>query len=147
MKVVLLQDVRGVGKKYDIKVVSDGYGNNMLLPKGLAKVATPQAVAQIEGLKKDEEGKQKVHKDLVKKNLESIEGKTVALSAKANYIGHLFASLHANEIAKAIKAETEIDIDPSWIELPKPIKKAGEHSLTISVPDVGLTATFKLLVQ
>ena len=147
MKVVLLQDVRGVGKKYDIKVVSDGYGNNMLLPKGLAKVATPQAVAQVESLKKEEAGLKKVRRDLVKLNLESIEGKAVTMTAKANDIGHLFASLHAADIAKAVKAETEIDIDPSWIKLDKPLKKAGKHEIALSVPDMELAATFILDIQ
>lgn len=147
MKVILLQDVRGVGKKYDIKVVSDGYGNNMLLPKGLGKVATPQALAQIETLKKAEEGKRKVQMDLINKNLKAIEGKTVSLSAKANEQGHLFAAIHIGEIIKAIKSETEIDIDQSWIELKKPIKKTGEYVLDISVPDMEAKASFTLMVK
>lgn len=147
MKVILLQDVRGVGRKHDIKDVSDGYGNNFLLPKKLAKVATPQATASLEVLKKDEALKNKVHLDLVSKNLKSVEAQKIVIKEKANEKGHLFAAIKAEEIVKAIKSATHVDIDPSWVVLEKHIKTTGEFTLTIAPHELPIKSTVFLSVE
>lgn len=147
MKVILLHDVRGIGKKYDIKDVSDGYANNMLLPKGLAKHATPQATAQIEKIKKEEAAMRKVHTDLLEKNLAALQGATVTVREKGNDKGHLFAGLHGNEIVKAVKQTTGVDIAVADIVLDKPLKTAGEHSITVAPQGLGKKATFTLVID
>jgi large subunit ribosomal protein L9 len=79
------------------------------------------------------------------KNLKSIEGVTIELSGKANNQGHLFAGIHKEEIAPALKKEARIDIDPEYITLDKPLKEVGEHEVTVTVQDK--TAKFKVVIK
>lgn len=131
MKVILLQDVPNVGKKYEVKNVSDGYGRNFLLAKNLAKIATIQAVQAAEKEKKRTEGEKKLHEDLLIKNLEGLEGLKIEVKAKANKKGHLFAAIHPEEIAKILKEQEHLDIPAEMIELSQPIKEIGEYKIKV----------------
>lgn len=145
MKIVLLKDVKGVGKKHDVKAVADGFALNSLIPQGLAEVATAKALARVEMIKKDEEAQKKIKEDLIAKNLKSIHDAVVTVSVDANEKGHLFAGLHAAEIAPLVKEQTRIDVLPEFIVLDKPIKEVGEHKIDIKVQ--GKSATFTLKVD
>lgn len=145
MKIVLLKDVKGVGKKHDLKVVSDGFALNSLIPQGLAEVATAQVLARVEARKKQEEAERKVKEDLLAKSLKSIHDAVVTVEAEANEKGHLFAGLHAAEIAPLVKEKTGVDLLPEFIKLEKPVKEAGEHKIDVSVQ--GKSATFTLVVK
>lgn len=131
MKIILLKDIPKVGKKYETKEISDGYALNMLIPKGLAVSATSEMVKKINLEKSKIEGEKKINQELLLKNLETLEGKTVTISEKANDKGHLFASVHIPEILKAIKNELRIDIPSESIVLDKPIKELGTHEITV----------------
>lgn len=131
MKVILLQDVPNVGKKYEVKNVSDGYGRNFLLAKNLAKIATIQAVQAAEKEKKRTEGEKNLHEDLLIKNLEGLEGLKIEIKAKANEKGHLFAAIHPEEISKILKEQHHLEIPAEMIELEKPIKEIGEYKIKI----------------
>jgi large subunit ribosomal protein L9 len=144
MKIVLTKDVKGVGKKHDIKTVADGFALNSLIPNGFAQVATDKVLARIEAIKKDEEVQKKVKEDLIAKNLKSIHDAVVEVTADANEKGHLFAGLHAAEIAPLVKEKTRIDVLPEFIVLEKPIKEVGEHKIDVKVQ--GKSATFILKV-
>jgi large subunit ribosomal protein L9 len=135
MKVILLKDVAKVGKKYDVKTVSDGYALNFLLPQLLAKIATETSLKNIDALKKTLEVERNVQEDLLSKNLHEVDGKTVEIKLKANEKGHLFAGLHKEELPKYIKASLGADIDPHFIELSKPIKEVGAHEIHIKALD------------
>ena len=87
MKVIFLQDVPRVGKKYDIKEVNDGYAMNFLLPRKLAERATAKAVAQLEMHKKEIVVEREVQEELLMKNLEEIKNKTIVIKAKADEKG------------------------------------------------------------
>lgn len=145
MKVILLHDVRGMGKKYEIKEVSQGHALNMLIPRGLAKIATPDAIKKMEVERSREMEKIKVHEDLILKNLNALSGTLVTIREKANPKGQLFAGIHQNEIASIVKRETQLDLDPTWIELPKPIKSVGSHAINVKVKDK--KASFTLVVE
>lgn len=145
MKIVLLKDVKGVGKKHDIKVVADGFALNSLIPQALAEVATTKALARVEMLKKEEEAQNKIHADLLSKNLKSIHDAVVTVTVDANEKGHLFAGLHAADIAPLVKEQTRIDVLPQFIQLEKPIKEIGTHKIDIKVQ--GKQATFTLEVK
>lgn len=145
MKIVLLKDTKGVGKKHDIKTVADGFALNSLIPQGLAEVATASVMKRVELVKKQEEAERKVKEDLLAKNLKSIHDVVVEVAVGANEKGHLFAGLHAADIAPLVKAKTEIDILPEFIHLDKPIKETGEHKIDVKVQ--GKSATFTLVVK
>lgn len=145
MKVILLKDIAKLGKKYDVKEVSSGHALNLLIPQGQAVQATPEAVKQYEAQKSRLEGEKKVHEDLLAKNISDLDGMTLKVTGKANEKGHLFAGLHRDEIAVAIKSQTGLDIDPTFLEIEHPIKEVGEHH--ISVKGGGKSAKFKLAVE
>ncbi len=131
MKVILLKDVAKVGKKFDVKDVSDGYALNFLIPQGKAKTATTDGLAKVETLKAYAEGERKVQEDLLSKNLHEIDGKSIEIKEKANDKGHLFGSLHRERIAEILSLSIHSSIEPSFVVLPKPIKETGEHEVVI----------------
>lgn len=144
MKVILLKDVAKVGKKYDIKDVSDGFGLNSLLPRGLAKTATVDALKNLEVLKKAHEVERKIQENLLAKNLHEVDGKIVEIKARANEKGHLFAGIHKEELPKYIKESLSADIDPHFIELEKPIKEVGEYDVVIKANDKSAIIKFSV---
>lgn len=133
MKVIFLKDVPRVGRRYDVKEVSDGYASNFLFPQKAAEIATPAAISALEKKKAAAEGVRKVRGDLLLKNLEDIKNARVTINAKANEKGHLFASIHNSEITNELKTQTGLSIDPSFIELAEPVKTIGEHSIIVRV--------------
>src|ERR1035437_1301154 len=98
MKVIFLQDVPKVGRKHDVKEINDGYVMNFLIPRKMAVLATPSAVAELEKRKKNIEIEREVQTDLLMKNLEEIKGKVVVIKGKANPKGSLFKAIKAEEI-------------------------------------------------
>lgn len=145
MKVIFLHDVPRVGKKYDVKEISDGYAINFLFPKKWAEPATPKAIAQLELRQKEIKVEREVQEDLLIRNLEEIKGKVVHIKAKADDKGHLFSGIHDHEIATALKAEHRADIGAEFIALEKPIKQVGEFDIPISIK--GKKSSFKLVVE
>ncbi len=145
MKVIFLKPVPRVGKKNEIKEVNDGYALNFLLPRGLAERATKEAVARLELKQKEITIEREVQDDLLTKNLEEIKGKTVTMEGKANEQGHLFKSIHAGEIVKALSASHQAEISEEYLVLEKPIKETGEFEIPINIK--GKKSFFKLVVK
>jgi len=131
MKVILSQDIIGVGRKGEVKNVSDGYARNFLLPNKLGQIATPAAIASAEKLRKQAEQDKDVQKDILEKNIKSLKDLKVQIKAKANEKGHLFSIIHPDEISKILKEEHHLDIPSKLIEIEKPIKEIGEHIIKI----------------
>lgn len=145
MKVILKQDVRGVGRKYEIKEVSDGYANNFLLPQKLAEFATKEAVRKAEILHSATLAEMKIQDDLAQKQIAVLKETKIVLKKKANEKGHLFEQVHANEIAEALKNQAKIVLDQSHLVIDKPIKEVGEHEVTVRIGKK--EGNFKLLVE
>ena len=145
MKVIFLKDVPRVGKKDEVKEVSDGYASNMLLPRKMAVLATPKAVADLEKRKNESKVGQAIQDDLLAKNLEEINGKVITIKSKANEKGHLFSSIHKKEISEAMKKEHRTEIGEDFIILEKPIKEIGEHDIPIEIRNK--KTSFKLVVE
>lgn len=142
---ILLKDVKGLGKKHEIKEVSPGYARNFLIPKKLAEFAAPKA---IEKLAKDiamEEAEEKIKENLLIKNLEGLSGKTIILKENSNELGHLFARIHQEEISDAIKNELRLDIPKEAIMIDEPVKSLGEFEIKVKI--LGREALFKLIVE
>jgi large subunit ribosomal protein L9 len=145
MKVIFLQDVPRVGRKYDIKEVNDGYGINFLFPKKWAMLATPKAIEEIERRKKEIVIEREVQDDLLNKNLEEIKDKVITLKAKADEKGHLFSAIHPKMIVEAMNKEAHAQIDEKFIVLEKQIKEIGEFDIPIVIRNK--KSSFKLKVE
>jgi large subunit ribosomal protein L9 len=145
MKVILKQDVKGVGRKYEVKNVADGYANNFLIPRKLAQYASPDAVKKAEILKTNAVAEIEIREELTKKQIEMLKEVKIILTKKGNEKGHLFEKIHPEEISQALKEQARIDINPEFIKLEKPIKEIGEHMV---IAEVGKNkGEFKLLIQ
>jgi len=131
MKIILLKDIKNVGKKYDIKEVNTGHALNMLIPRGLAIAATDAAVKRVEADKAKMAGEMKVQDELLAANIKAIEATTLNLIGKANDKGNLFASIHAPEIVKQLHTQARIEIETSFVQLEHPLKTVGEHVVVI----------------
>lgn len=145
MQIILLKDIVKIGQKFDIKNVSDGYAMNFLFPNNLAELATPKKIKNLETAKLQHEAEDKVHQELLLKNLKVLDGVRVKIQGKANEKGHLFKGIHIEEIAEELKKQDHIDLKPEYIELEHPIKEVGEFDITAKVGDA--SATFKLIVN
>ncbi len=139
MKVILKQDVRGVGRKYEIKEVSDGYANNFLLPQKLAEFASPSAVQNAKKLESIALADLKAKRESLLKQLALLSEVHVVIKSKANSSGHLFAAIHEGDISKALKKQANIDLPPELIKFVKintPIKQTGSHTVKAVVGDL-----------
>ncbi len=145
MKVILLNDVKGSGKKGEIVNISDGYARNFLLPKKLAKEATPGAINELENAKKAMQHKLDEEIKKAKKSAEILNGKPVKLVAKAGEEGRLFGSITAKEIVTEIKKIYDISIDKRKIFLKNEIKSLGTYEIEVKLHN-GITAKMKVFV-
>lgn len=145
MKVILTADVAKLGKKYDVKDVSDGHALNMLIPKGVVEVATPSALKRLELKKKELEASKARQDEVISKSLKSIHGKTFEMKHKVNEKGHLFAAIHLDEVGSLIKSKTNVELPASYLHVAKPIKEAGDHEVTVTVGKE--TAVFNLKIS
>lgn len=146
MKVILLQDVKKLGSKGDVVEVSDGYGRNYLIPRGLAVAADASNVRQLKHEQKVEQRKEARELQEAKELKRQLEELSVTLDVKSGDKGRLFGSVTTGDIAEAVKKSTNIKLDRRKIELPDPIKSVGEYSIAVRVyPEV--TAQLKVVVR
>lgn len=145
MKVIFLQDVPRVGRKYDIKEMNDGYAVNFLFPKKWATLATPKAIAEIERRKKEIVIEREVQDDLLMKNLEEIKEKTIIIKAKSDDKGHLFYAIHPKTLVEEMEKQCHVEIDEKFIALEKQIKEIGEFEIPILIKNK--KSSFKLTVE
>ena len=142
MKVILLQDVRALGKAGEIVKVNDGYARNMLFPKNLAKEATAGNIKALENKKAAEAEKKAEQKAEATKIKGALADEVITLKSKGGEGGRLFGAVTNVDIAAAIKAQKGFDIDKKKISIPSPIKTAGEHTAEIKLfTDVNVTVT------
>lgn len=133
MKVILLGELRGKGGEGDVVDVAQGYAENYLFPQKLAVAATKGNLKQLEERRNNIAKREVVRMENANKLKEALEGKQITVDAKVGDEGILFGSVTAANIADAIKAQLDIDIDRKRIELGKPIKVAGAHEVVISI--------------
>lgn len=145
MKVVLLQDVKTIGKKDQIVQVSDGYARNFLFPKNLAKEANNSSIAEVQRKKASAD------KLLAQKNAEALalanelRNKELTIKAKLGENGKIYGRLTNSDVAKAITKTYNKDIDKKKIEISEPIKSIGNYVINIKIFN-GITTTMKLNV-
>ena len=144
MKIVLLEDIDKLGKKYEIKEVADGYARNFLIPKGLAKLATAKNIKMAKIKKEEELRKAEEQLKNVQKIVAKIEGQEITIPLKTGEKGQLFESVTSQMISKKL-AQIGFDIKKSQIEISKPIKEIGEYPVKINF-EHGLEAEIKVIV-
>jgi large subunit ribosomal protein L9 len=134
MKVILLQDVQKVGKRYDVKDLSEGYAQNVLISRGLAVLATPAELQKLEvklaGRNKKREDEARIFENLISE----VNNKTITIEARENGKGHLFKQVSALDIKDAIMKIAGVDIDANDI-VPGHIKEVGTYKVKIKRGD------------
>ena len=133
MKVILLQDIKGTGKKDQIIEVSDGYGRNYLLPRKLAVEATSEAVNSVERSKSAAKHREDVKKNDAETAARELKGKTVTVKVRAGENGRLYGSITTQEIADALKAQHGIEMDKRKIELDEKVTSVGQTTITLKL--------------
>lgn len=131
MKVILLKDVKGTGKREQVLEVSDGYARNFLLPRKLAVQASANAINTIQNAKSAEEHRQAQQRAATLELAQQMKDKEVRLKAKVGANGRLFGSITGEAIAEAIKQQLGVEVDKRKIETGEPIKQAGRFELTV----------------
>ena len=145
MKVIFLEDVRNVGKKYETKNVSDGYARNFLFPNKLAETATPAAIKNVESIKAEREKEDKETRARLDAIAKKIDETKIQFELKADKSGAAFGSVNKETILKAMREHKLIGVERIDIDLKYPIKELGEFPVPIDLKKGG-TATLRVVV-
>lgn len=145
MKVIFLKDVKGQGKKGEIKEVSEGYAVNFLFKQGLAVPANKGNVKALENQKQAEAKKKEEEKQQAEQLAERLKEITVQLKGKAGEGGRLFGSITTKQIADELKKQFNIEIDRRKMQLPEPIRSLGATHIPVKLYP-GVTGTLKVHV-
>ncbi|MFN8021226.1 MAG: 50S ribosomal protein L9 [Acidimicrobiales bacterium] len=132
MKVILRNDLAGLGKRGDIVEVSDGYARNYLLPKGLGFTATEGAVNQAKAMRRARDLRDAADRESAQTIASALVAKTITITAKAGSEGKLFGSVTTGDIAQAIHAQANISIDRKKLHV-EPIKSVGTYSVSVKL--------------
>lgn len=146
MKVIFLKDVKGKGKKGEVKNVADGYAHNFLIKQGLAVEASQANISSLNAQKKKEEKQAEEELAEAKKLKEEIEKLTVELTAKSGEGGRLFGSITSKQIADALQKTHKIKIDKRKIELEDAIRALGYTKVPVKL-HTEVTATLNVHVK
>ncbi|MCL1789352.1 MAG: 50S ribosomal protein L9 [Oscillospiraceae bacterium] len=133
MKVILLEDVQGSGKKGDLVNVSDGYAKNFLIKRNLALAATPKVLGELEARKASQAHRAQAEMDQATQTAAVLEDKTIKVHAKAGANGRLFGSVTSREISEAIAKQLNVDIDRRRISLESEIKSFGTYPVELKL--------------
>ncbi len=133
MKVIFLQDVKGSGKKGEIKNVADGYARNMLLPKGYAVEATAANMNKLEGAQASAQHKIDVDVQSAQEAAAKIKGQKINIAAKAGSNGKLFGSVTAGNVADCLSEQLGVKVDKKKIVLSSDIKNFGSYTATVKL--------------
>ncbi len=150
MKVILLQDIKGVGHKFDVKQVKDGYARNFLFPRGLAKFAKDTTVKELETQKAAWQKEKQEIKNLLETLAKKLAEQEFRFTVKTGEKGEIFSSVNKEDIKTRIYTDIGSALrnysDNLEIELERPIKKLGEHQVEINLGE-GIKTTVKLIIE
>ena len=146
MKVIFLQDVRNVGKKFDVKDVSDGYARNFLFPNNLAKLATPAAQKELEMLKSRTDKGEQEFKKRTEELLRVMNERTLEFFLKTDAVGSVFGSVNKEDILKALRDTGLVSKERVEVELERPLKEFGERKINIRFRN-GVEGEIRVIVR
>jgi large subunit ribosomal protein L9 len=145
MKVLLLQDVYKLGRAGDVKRVANGYGRNYLIPQGLAVLATPGALAQVERIREEADKERTILNKELSGVAEKLQDMTLTFPARASETGRLYGSINTRMIAEAISEKAGVEIGYRQIDS-QPLRMIGEHAVSIRLT-VDLIPGIKVIVH
>ena len=143
MKVILKDNIKGVGKKDEVINASDGYARNFLLPKGLAVEATNENMSKLKAKEESKAYKKEQEREEAKKIAKKLEGIQLKVPVKAGENGKIFGGVSAKEIADLLKSNYGIEVDKKKIDLKETIKTLGLRTVTIKLYD-GVVGNLKV---
>lgn len=144
MKVILLQDIPKIGKKWEVKNVSSGFARNYLIPKGLVRVATDSALEGLDIQKKENIEKAEEELAYVQELASKLDGLEIETSTKVSSKGELYSAISAQNISDTLSSMNYM-IDKEQIKIEKPIKQLGDYQIPIIFKH-GIEAEIKLVV-
>ncbi len=148
MKVVLLQDVKDLGKKGELVNASDGYARNFLFPRKLAVEATAGRLKELEDKKSSERNKKEMELKAAKELADKLKKIEICFKTKAGENGKLFGSITGKDVADAIKAQHKIAVDKKKVVLHEAIKALGTYEVEIKVyPEVSAKVNVKVIEE
>jgi large subunit ribosomal protein L9 len=130
VKVILREDIDGVGKRGDICEVADGYARNLLLPRGMAIVATAKAADQAASMRRARDQRDAADRSAAQEVATKLVSSRITIEARVGTEGKLFGSITTTDIAEAVEAQTGIVLDKRHVHLDEPIRSVGEHMAT-----------------
>ena len=145
MKILMLKDVAGIGKKGQIKDIKEGHALNYIIPNKLGVSADAVTIKNFNIAEQAKKDREAIHEELIKKTLLEIKDKTLVVKAKASEKGKLFKSVHGDDVAKAFEAEYHVKMDDSWLPKNFSIKEVGESN--ISIEKFGLKVEFIVKIE
>jgi large subunit ribosomal protein L9 len=148
MKIILREDVEHVGMKGDIVDVADGYARNFLVPRGLAMRASKGTLTQATAMRRNREARDRREREAAEAVAVRLRGKRVEVSARAGEGGRLFGSVTAADVADALTAQLDVEIDRRRVQLDEPLKELGEIEVGVRLHhDVDATFTLAVVSQ
>ncbi|HPM39206.1 MAG TPA: 50S ribosomal protein L9 [Candidatus Paceibacterota bacterium] len=144
MKVILLRDIKKLGKKFEVKEVSPGYARNLLIPNGYAILADKQSLKRLESQKNIEMKKAEERQKENEKMIKELEGKEIKIDTKIGDKGQLFETINEQKIADKLK-EMGFAVEKSNIEINEPIKCQGEYLVKLKL-DNNLEGKIKIII-
>lgn len=145
MKIILKKDVENLGGAGDIVEVADGYGNNFLMPRGLAMRATKGAIADAEAMTRARRKREAVTLAEANEQKAALEASPVQVTAKAGEDGSLYGSVGSTAVAEAVRTQLGIALDRRRIAMDRPLKDVGEHEVPVRL-GAGTVASLRVNV-
>ena len=146
MKVVLLKDVKNVGKRDDILSVSDGYARNFLFPQKLAAEATPGVLKEIQRKRAAQDAREAEMLAEAKDKAQALKDKVITLEVKCGEKGRLYGSVTTAEVAEALEKQHGVKVDKRKIDIGDPIRETGMRTISVWLYS-GVTTPMKLDIQ
>lgn len=148
MRVILRADVKGVGNKGDVIDVTNGYGRNFLLPRGLAFTATAGAESQAEGMRRSRDVKDAADRAAAEEVAKKLVSSPVTIAARVGSDEKLFGSVTSADIAEAVAEQAGVEIDRRQLQMPDPIRTVGTHLVPLKLhPSVEFPVTVEVVAS
>ena len=148
MKVILLEDVKNVGKRDDVVNVSDGYARNFLFPRKWAMEATPGAAKEVERKRAAQRQREMERRQEADRRAASLRGKVITVRTRCGSQGRLYGSVTAAEVAAALKEQYGLDMDKRKIELAETVRTVGDSQVTLKLyPEITAKMTLRVVPE